>query len=120
MPDPAILPLPTTVAELQADVARLHDTIALLEQRLAVVLVNRKRDRDGHDFGYKDMTEHCGPYYYDCPLSLLEMTDEPTGESAIAWRKKVRDYHAAKKARAKPAAGLVIQYGKFPRVMNST
>lgn len=64
-------------------------------------------------WGYKDMTEHCGPYYYDCPLSLLEMTDEPTGESAIAWRKKVREYHAAKKARAKPAAGLVIQYGKF-------
>ncbi len=54
-------------------------------------------------WGYKDMTEHCGPYHHDCPLSLLEMTDEPTEGYAVEWRKRVREFHANKKA--KPVRG---------------
>lgn len=62
-------------------------------------------------WGYKDMTEDSGPCYYDCPLSLLDMTDEPTSGYAAEWRTKVRAHHATKKAKAKPATGTVVAYG---------
>lgn len=62
-------------------------------------------------WGYKDMTEDCGPCYYDCPLSLLAMTDEPVDGYAVEWRKKVRAYHANKKARPALAVGVIVTYG---------
>lgn len=48
--------------------------------------------RDG--WGYKDMDESAGPYYYNCPLSYLDMVPEPDAEFAKCWRIKVREYHA--------------------------
>lgn len=62
-------------------------------------------------WGYKDMTEDSGPCYYDCPLSLLAITDEPTEGYAVEWRRKVRAHHAKKRERAKPAAGAIVSYG---------
>jgi hypothetical protein len=62
-------------------------------------------------WGYKDMDEYAGPSYYDCPLALLDMTDEPTEGYAVEWRRKVREYHAVKKARPKYEAGMVVEYG---------
>lgn len=62
-------------------------------------------------WGYKDMTEHSGPYYHDCPLSLLEMTDEPTEGYAAEWRKRVRTHHENKKLRVKPVEGQLVKYG---------
>lgn len=61
-------------------------------------------------WGYKDMTEDSGPCYYDCPLSLLKMTDEPTEGYAVEWRQKVRAHHAAKKARPLLTTGTVVHY----------
>lgn len=45
-------------------------------------------------WGYKAMEETCGPSYYSCPLSYLEMVDEPDYEYAKNWRKEVRNYHS--------------------------
>ena len=58
------------------------------------------------------MSEQSGPYYYDCPLSLLDKASEANTENAIEWRAKVRQHHAAK-AQKKQAivAGTVVQYG---------
>lgn len=44
-------------------------------------------------FGYKDMWEDEGPFYYDCPLKYLDMVPEVANES---WREGVRHYHARK------------------------
>ena len=45
----------------------------------------------GHyNFGYKEMDETQGSYYYDMPLRILNLLTETTNETANAWRKVVR------------------------------
>jgi hypothetical protein len=49
-------------------------------------------------FGYKGMDETMGPYQYACPLSYLDMVDEPMNENSANWREKVRGFWEQKKA----------------------
>ena len=46
--------------------------------------------RDGCTFGYKDMTEHMGPYESECPASILDELTETDSEHALAWRARCR------------------------------
>lgn len=57
---------------------------------------NRK---DYYNWGYKDMDESMHPYYYACPLKLLQITDlhKPDNENSKTWREEVVKYHKAKK-----------------------
>lgn len=54
------------------------------------------------EFGYKELGEDMGPYYYDAPLRIVNLLDKlspnPVGLS-LQWRKSVREYHATKKAK---------------------
>lgn len=51
--------------------------------------------------GYKDMDESSGPYYYNCPVSYIELVEaherehgySPQGYAA-EWRAKVREHYA--------------------------
>jgi len=58
------------------------------------------RNPGGEGWGYKDMTEQMGPYYYSVPLSFLdavplsELGDAPG--CAEEWRDKVRENAAAR------------------------
>lgn len=45
-------------------------------------------------WGYKDMEESMGPYYFSCPLSYLDMVPVVANES---WREGVRRYHEKQK-----------------------
>lgn len=54
-----------------------------------------KKDRT-MGWGSKDMEESMAPYAYDCPLSYLDMVPDP-GYYATEWRRKVREYHAARR-----------------------
>lgn len=45
-------------------------------------------------WGYKDMDETMGPYYYECPLAYLDEAGETTHARAREWREKVRAHHA--------------------------
>lgn len=54
----------------------------------------------GGDAGYKPMDESMGPYYYTCPLRIIDAADAPVNELARAWREKVRAYHAARRTKA--------------------
>lgn len=58
-----------------------------------IALYLLRSSRDG--WGYKDMDESAGPYYYNCPPGYLDMVKdvEPIGY-AKEWREKVRRYHA--------------------------
>jgi hypothetical protein len=47
----------------------------------------------GSGYGYKDMTEQMGPYYYDCPLDFLEKAPVACQE----WRDKVVAFHENEK-----------------------
>ena len=48
----------------------------------------------GGEWGYKDMTESMGPYYYTCPVAYFDLVPEANKN----WRAKVREHHAFKKA----------------------
>lgn len=89
---------------------RHHETVAhrLIGNRLWCV---KRYEREGKErlyialflleafgafeYGYKDMDETMHPWYYDCPLELLDMVEpyEARG-SAAEWRECVRAYHA--------------------------
>jgi len=50
----------------------------------------------GYGWGYKEMTEHMGPNYYNCPLSFLNECPPPPPEDdkdgmAADWREGVRE-----------------------------
>ena len=69
------------------------------------------KERNG-GWGYKGMSEDMGPYYYDCPLALLDKASEPINESAKEWRIKVREFHAKKACKkALIQSGAVVAYG---------
>lgn len=59
------------------------------------------------EWGYKDMCESAGLYYYSCPLKFLEAAPEENPE----WRKGVRKWHADAAARRKfkPQPGQILQ-----------
>lgn len=78
---------------------------------IALQLMSRGGGKPPHGWGSKGMDESWGPYYFDCPLTLLDAADDTDNESALAWRKKVREHHAAKSAKPKPAAGQIVKYG---------
>lgn len=61
-------------------------------------------ERSGDAWGYKDMDESSEPFYYDCPLSLLDEADAPETESAAQWRQTVRELAAADAAK-RPEVG---------------
>jgi hypothetical protein len=67
------------------------------------------------EYGYKDMEESVHPYYYDCPLSFLNMVPEVTSQ---AWRDKVRAFHAAKQAKSKKRAEIKV--GDKIKLVNAT
>lgn len=56
-----------------------------------------KLTKDGNSFGIKHMSEDMGPYYFDCPESILKLSTLNTAY-AIEWRQKCRDVRAAKAA----------------------
>ena len=76
-----------------------------------VVVLTERRTRDGDtEIFYKEMTEDCGPYYYDMPARMLNFLDknapEPYGH-AKHWREQCRYRIQVKKERAK-AKRLVV------------
>jgi hypothetical protein len=59
-------------------------------------------------WGYKDMTEHMGPHYYDCPVSFLDEVPEPDSPYSAGWREGVRTYHAKEKERRTHLKNLAV------------
>lgn len=57
-----------------------------------VILISTSRS-DGFNFGYKDMTEFCGPYETKCPKSILKMLTPTDDKYANEWRKKCWNYN---------------------------
>ena len=55
--------------------------------------------REDRCWGYKDMSESCGPNEVSCPLSFLKSVPCPESEFAAPWRERVKAYHAGLKAR---------------------
>ena len=54
--------------------------------------------RDGM-FCYKDMDETMGPFYYDCPTSILKLLTPTENETANKWRTACYEKHEKKKGK---------------------
>ena len=65
----------------------------------------------GWGYGYKGLDETMGPTEVCCPLTLLDRCTEPLNAYSSDWRRKVRAFHAAKKARPEPETGRRVKYG---------
>lgn len=47
------------------------------------------------EWGYKDVSEECGPNEVDAPLSWFKELTAPINDYSREWREKVRAYHAS-------------------------
>ena len=57
-----------------------------------VVITSGTNRRDPYfNFGYKAMDETDGPYYYDCPKSILNLLTPTDNEYANQWRNECRE-----------------------------
>ena len=64
------------------------------ERWIGCDLLEYSRADDG--WGYKDLEEASGPYYYSCPMKYLEMVPVVANEE---WRRGVREYHERQRAK---------------------
>ncbi len=71
---------------------------------IAIFLLRKDR---GYGWGYKDMTEACGPYKYDCPEKLFKLAPVVTNPD---WRRACRDRVASRKAAGPLVPGTVIRF----------
>lgn len=79
-----------------------------------VALVSISR-RHGEEFGHKDMSEDMGPFYYNCPLRILDRLTETNNEQALTWRAKCREAAALRSASNKGpklAAGQRVRFAE--------
>jgi hypothetical protein len=71
--------------------------------------------KDGGEWFYKPMTESMHPYYYECPMRLLNKTTGDQSEGSLAWRAGVQAFHARKNAQY-AAGDKVSIYGKVDEI----
>ena len=60
-------------------------------------------------WGYKELDESVGPFYYDVPITYLDAPADETVGSTAEWRARVRHYQAEQKSK-KPEAGGVVRF----------
>lgn len=65
-----------------------------------LVILLHYASKDYHNFGYKEMDEGMGPYYYNCPPEILDLLSETDNVNALGWRERCRE-NAKKSARKK-------------------
>lgn len=57
---------------------------------IVCLVSSNPRSKDGHVFGYKDMTEHMGPCEANCPAAILALLTPTDHEHAVDWRNRCR------------------------------
>ena len=86
-------------------------TLLEFEGERFIALTMMKGGGRNSGWGYKGVNEMMGPVEVNCPLSLLDKCTETDDEYALSWRRRVRQYHAARKARPQPETGCLVALG---------
>jgi hypothetical protein len=100
-----------------------NETSTVVEKGFRFIALYLLASEKGYGWGYKSMDESCGPYYFNCPLSYLDMVPEPpkTTSSDFDWRANVRKFHetnrmaAGRKKSLKVGDTLRLPEGFSPR-----
>lgn len=61
------------------------------------------------EWGYKDLDDTCGPYYYDCPISYVKAVKESGRElskTSSEWMEKVEQHHTIVAEKRKKSKAL--------------
>ena len=74
-----------------------------------IILTSIKTDHSGTWFSYKDMSEECGSYDYQCPDSILNLLTPTSSQYANDWRNGCRRYQQKKKDLRKAPYGTRIE-----------
>lgn len=53
-----------------------------------LVCLVRVDNNDYFNITYKDMDESCGPFYYNCPKSIIALLSPTDNKNALKWREK--------------------------------
>jgi hypothetical protein len=64
-------------------------------------LIQYRRDAG---FGFKDMDESMGPYYYSCPMSYLELVPIDEFGGNAEWRAEVINHHERQREKRRSQA----------------
>lgn len=72
------------------------------------VILTKVNHNDYFNFSYKTMDETCLPYYFDCPMSILNLLSPTDNEYANNWRNECLKKAEQKKLRKK----LIELYGQ--------
>ena len=82
----------------------------------AAVFITYGQDRSDpyYNFGYKDMEESMGPYYYDCPKGILDLLTPTDNECANDWRRKCREKKEKKSSLASVKIGEKVKWSPYP------
>lgn len=64
---------------------------------------------DKEEFGYKDMSEDMHPYYYDCPIGILNLLSPTNNKETLKWRNLCREKHSKNAPKEGPYEQLRIQ-----------
>jgi len=64
----------------------------------ATVVLTRADSKDDSNFGYKEMSEHMGPYCHNCPATILDLLTAIESKYALEWRTACRQMIANKKS----------------------
>jgi hypothetical protein len=75
-----------------------------------VVCLLDYRPKECHNFGYKDMDETMGPYFYDCPERILKLLTPTENEYALEWREKCWERIRSQQNKPKLKKGLLIEF----------
>ena len=60
------------------------------QKTVAFIILTYVNCKEYHNFSYKIMDETAGPYYYDCPESILKLLSPTDNEFATKWRENCR------------------------------
>lgn len=98
-------------------IKRTHNSAAVY---FGMVCLTERRDNFPRslyvDFSFKDISEDCGPFYYDAPLRILDKLDELApnpAPMAADWRAKCRESRAAKAAKERARRESRAQLAKY-------
>ena len=81
-------------------------------EKVVAIMCLIRYTRDHYNFGYKDMDETMGPYYYNCPARILKQLTPTDNETALAWRNACQERLDKRKARKKLKVGDMIRFDK--------
>lgn len=84
------------------------------DEKFIVLYLMEKHDGT---YGYKDMDETMHPFFYNCPVSLLDMTTSPKNE-ANPWRIEMRKKYAEKTAKRNERKANPAKVGDMVTVAN--